>query len=81
MSGFNNGNIVTVALDEDRLAEYAELFDEVQSLDGLLERIVASSTIPAAVLEACEVSAYITSTSKYYCFHVCINNLITIFFT
>lgn len=58
------GGIVTVALDEEGLAEYAELFNEVQSLDGLLEHIVVDGTIPDSVLNACEISAYITSTGK-----------------
>ena len=58
------GGIVTVALDEEGLAEYAELFDEVQSLDGLLERIVTSGIISDSVLNTCEISAYITSTGK-----------------
>ena len=58
------GGIVTVALDEEGLAEYAELFNEVQSLDGLLENIVIGGTIPDSVLNACKISAYITSTGK-----------------
>jgi len=52
------GRIVNVALDEDGLARYAKLSSEVQSLDGL----VASGTIPAAILETCKISAYIIST-------------------
>ena len=59
------GGIATVALDEEGLAEYAELFEEVQSLDGLLERIVTSGIIPDSVLNTCEISAYITSTGKH----------------
>ena len=58
------GGIVTVALDEEGLAEYAELFNGVQSLDGLLENIVVGGTIPDSVLNTCEISAYITSTGK-----------------
>ena len=58
------GGIVTVALDEEGLAEYAELFNEVLSLDGFLEHIVVGGTIPDSVLNACEISAYITSTGK-----------------
>ena len=54
-----------MALDEEGLAEYAELFTEVQSLDGLLEHIVAGGAILDGVLDACEISAYITSTSKH----------------
>ena len=59
------GGIVSVALDEEGLAEYAELFTDVQSLDGLLEHIVGSGTIPDSVLNACDISAYITSTGKH----------------
>lgn len=58
------GGIVSVALDEEGLAQYAELFNDVESLDGLLERIVGSGTIPDAVLDACEIFAYIASIGK-----------------
>ena len=59
------GGIVTVAIDERGLDEYAEMFEEVQTLDGLLLHVVGSGTIPDDVLDICEVSAYITTTSKH----------------
>lgn len=58
------GGIVSVATDEEGLAEYAELFEDVQSLDGLLERLAGSGTIPAATFDTCEFSAYISSNGK-----------------
>ena len=58
------GGIVSVATDEEGLTQYAELFGEVQSLDGLLERIVGSGTIPDDTLDVCELSAYISSNGK-----------------
>ena len=59
------GGIVSVATDEEGLAEYAELFEDVQSLDGLLERLVGSGTILDATLDVCELSAYISSNGKH----------------
>ena len=59
------GGIVSVAIDEMGLDEYAELFEEVRTLDGLLMYVVGSGTIPDDVLDACELSAYITVTSKH----------------
>ena len=58
------GGIAAVAIDERGLDEYAELFEEVQTLDGLLTHVVGSGTIPDDVLDVCEISAYITTTSK-----------------
>lgn len=58
------GGIVSVAADEEGLGQYAELFEEVQSLDGLLERIVASGTIPDDTLDVCELSVYISTNGK-----------------
>ena len=60
------GGAASLAMDEEGLAEYAELFNEVQSLDGLLTRVVGDgATIPDDVLDTCQISAYITSTSKH----------------
>ena len=59
------GGVVSIAIDEEGLAEYAELFEEVQSLDGLLEHIVGSGIIADATINNCELSAYITSTGKH----------------
>lgn len=59
------GGIVSVAIDEEGLTEYAQLFEEIQSLDGLMEHMVRNSTIPYDVLDTCDISSYITSTSKY----------------
>ena len=55
-----------MAVDERGLDEYAEMFEEVQTLDGLLLHVVGSGTIPDEVLDICEISAYniITTTSK-----------------
>ena len=59
------GGIVSLGLDEEGLSQYVELFTELQSVDAVLERIVGSGTIPNGILDACDISAYITSTSKY----------------
>ena len=58
------GGIAAVAIDERGLDEYSELFEEVRTLDGLLTHVVGSGTIPDDVLDVCEISAYITTTSK-----------------
>jgi len=55
---------VSLGLDEDGLSQYVELFAELQSVDAVLERIVGSGTIPGDILDVCDISAYITSTSE-----------------
>ena len=65
------GGIVSLGLDEEGLSQYTELFVELQSVDAVLERIVGSGTIPDGVLDACDISAYITSTSELTYTSIC----------